>query len=84
MVGDTTVVRLPDRVEVRIVGLATFGGADSQGSATCAGFTADFADEVLLPSPVRRRASRWRPSRASARPSWSAASTPCSPTVSRR
>ena len=51
VVGDTTVVRLPDRVEVRIVGLATFGGADSQGSATCAGFTADFADEVLLPEP---------------------------------
>ena len=51
VVGDTTVVRLPDRVEVRIVGLATFGGADSQGSATYAGFTADFADEVLLPEP---------------------------------
>ena len=51
VVGDTTVVRSPDRVEVRIVGLATFGGADSQGSATYAGFTAEFADEVLLPEP---------------------------------
>ena len=50
-VGDTTVVRTPDRVEVRIVGLATFGGADSQGSATYAGFTTEFADEVLLPEP---------------------------------
>jgi putative ABC transport system permease protein len=45
------VVRSPDRVEVRIVGLATFGGADSQGSATYAGFTAEFADEALLPEP---------------------------------
>ena len=51
VVGDTTVVRSPDRVEVRIVGLATFGGADSQGSATYAGFTTEFADEVLLPEP---------------------------------
>ncbi|HWD43379.1 MAG TPA: ABC transporter permease [Actinomycetota bacterium] len=50
-VGDTTVVRTPDRVEVRIVGLATFGGADSQGSATYAGFTTGFADQVLLPEP---------------------------------
>ncbi|HKH25358.1 MAG TPA: ABC transporter permease, partial [Acidimicrobiales bacterium] len=51
VVGDTTVVRSPDRVEVRIVGLATFGGADSQGSATYAGFTTEFADEVLTPKP---------------------------------
>jgi putative ABC transport system permease protein len=29
----------------------SFGGADSQGSATYAGFTAEFADEVLLPGP---------------------------------
>jgi putative ABC transport system permease protein len=50
-VGDTTVVRTPDRVDVTIVGLATFGGADSQGSATYAGFTTGFADEVLTPEP---------------------------------
>jgi putative ABC transport system permease protein len=50
-VGDTTVVRSPDRVEVTIVGLATFGGADSQGSATYAGFTTEFADQVLMPEP---------------------------------
>jgi putative ABC transport system permease protein len=54
-VGDTTVVRSPDRVEVRIVGLATFGGADSQGSATYAGFTTAFADEVLMPEPGKVR-----------------------------
>jgi putative ABC transport system permease protein len=50
-IGDTTVVRTPDAVGVTIVGLATFGAADSQGSATYAGFTIDFADEVLIPAP---------------------------------
>jgi putative ABC transport system permease protein len=50
-VGDSTTVRSPDRVEVTIVGLATFGGADSQGSATYAGFTTEFADQVLTPEP---------------------------------
>jgi len=50
-VGDTTVVRTPDLVDVTIVGLATYGTADSQGSATYAGFTTDFADEVLIPEP---------------------------------
>jgi putative ABC transport system permease protein len=48
-VGDTTVVRTPDPVEVTIVGLVTFGGADSRGSETYAGFAADVADDVLLP-----------------------------------
>jgi putative ABC transport system permease protein len=50
-VGDTTVVRTPDPVDVTIVGVATFGGADSQGSATFAGFTTEFAEEVLVPEP---------------------------------
>jgi putative ABC transport system permease protein len=50
-VGEETVVRTPDPVHVRIVGLAAFGGADSQGSATYAGFTTQFADQVLLPEP---------------------------------
>jgi putative ABC transport system permease protein len=50
-VGDTTVVRTPDPVDVTIVGLATFGGADSRGSATFAGFTTDFAEQVLMPEP---------------------------------
>ncbi len=50
-VGDSTVVRTPDPVDVTVVGLATFGGADSQGSATYAGFTTDFAEEVLIPEP---------------------------------
>jgi putative ABC transport system permease protein len=50
-IGDTTVVRTPELVDVTIVGLATFGSADSQGSATFVGFTTEFADEVLMPEP---------------------------------
>jgi putative ABC transport system permease protein len=50
-VGDTTVVRRPDPVDVTIVGLVTYGSADSRGSDTYAGFTTDFADEVLVPEP---------------------------------
>jgi putative ABC transport system permease protein len=52
-IGDTTTLRTPDPVDVTIVGLATFGGADSQGSATYAGLTTGFADEVLMPEPGR-------------------------------
>lgn len=50
-IGDTTVVRTPDQVDVTIVGLVTFGGVDSPGSSTYAGFTTEFAGEVLLPDP---------------------------------
>ena len=50
-VGDRTVVRTPDPLDVTIVGVATFGSADSQGSATYAGFTTGFADKVLMPKP---------------------------------
>jgi putative ABC transport system permease protein len=50
-IGDRTVVRTPDAIDVTIVGLATFGGADSQGSATYAGFTTDFADQQVLRKP---------------------------------
>jgi putative ABC transport system permease protein len=53
VIGDTTVVRTPDQVDVTIVGLVTFGGADSAGSSTYAGFTTGFAGEVLLPEPGR-------------------------------
>ena len=47
-IGDRTVVRTPGPVDVTIVGLATFGGADRQGATTYAGFTERFADRVLL------------------------------------
>ena len=50
-VGDRTVVRTPDPVNVTIVGLATFGTADGRGSATYAGFTTNFAETVLMREP---------------------------------
>ncbi len=50
-VGDATTVRTPDPVPVTVVGIATFGSADSQGPATYAAFTADFAEQVLMPAP---------------------------------
>jgi putative ABC transport system permease protein len=52
-VGDTTTVRTPDPIEVTIVGLATFGNADSQGPLTYAGFTESFAEQVLMTEPGR-------------------------------
>ncbi len=52
-VGDTTTIRTPDPIEVTIVGLATFGNADSQGPLTYAGFTESFAEQVLMTEPGR-------------------------------
>ncbi len=49
-VGDTTTVRVPEPIDVTVVGIATFGDADSAGPATYAAFTTDYAREVLLPS----------------------------------
>lgn len=46
-VGDTTVVRTPDPVEVRIVGIATFGAADGMGAGFTF-FTLDDARRHLL------------------------------------
>ena len=50
-VGDTTTIRLPEPVEVTIVGLATFGAADSAGPVTYAAFSAEEAERLLLPEP---------------------------------
>jgi putative ABC transport system permease protein len=50
-VGDTTEIRAPDPIEVEVVGVATFGDADSQGPVTFAAFTEAFAEEVLLAEP---------------------------------
>ena len=50
-VGDATTVRTPDPIEVTIVGLATFGSSDSQGPITYAGFTPEFAEQVLMAEP---------------------------------
>jgi putative ABC transport system permease protein len=52
-VGDTTKLQLPEPVPVTIVGIATFGGADSAGPITYAGLSQDWAAEVLAPSPDR-------------------------------
>jgi putative ABC transport system permease protein len=50
-VGDTTTVRTPEVLDVTIVGIATFGSADSAGPLTWAAFSMDYAEQVLLPSP---------------------------------
>ena len=49
--GDTTTVRTPEVLEVTIVGIATFGSADSAGPLTWAAFSMDYAEQVLMPSP---------------------------------
>jgi putative ABC transport system permease protein len=50
-VGDKTTVRVPDPVEVTVVGIATFGESDSAGGVTFAGFTTETAQDLLLPEP---------------------------------
>jgi putative ABC transport system permease protein len=50
-VGDATTIRTPEPIDVTVVGIATFGDADSAGPQTYAAFTTDFAQEVLLPQP---------------------------------
>ncbi|HEX6166683.1 MAG TPA: FtsX-like permease family protein [Acidimicrobiales bacterium] len=53
VVGDTTTVRTPTPVDVTVVGIATFGSADSQGPVTYAAFTSEFAEQVLMAEPGR-------------------------------
>jgi putative ABC transport system permease protein len=50
-VGDTTTVRMPEPIEVTVVGLAGVGSSDSLGPVTFAGFTLEAAQELLLPEP---------------------------------
>lgn len=50
-IGDTTTLRTPDPVEVRIVGLATFGGADGMAQTTFTGMTQADAEKYLTPKP---------------------------------
>ena len=52
-VGDTTTVRTPEPIAVTIVGLATFGDADSQGPVTYAAFTTEQAADLFMPDPDR-------------------------------
>ena len=50
-VGDTTTIRIPGPIDVRVVGVATFGTADSSGPVTWAAFTTAYAQQILLPTP---------------------------------
>ncbi|HLM63693.1 MAG TPA: FtsX-like permease family protein [Acidimicrobiales bacterium] len=50
-VGDATTIRTPEPVDATVVGLATFGDADSMGGPTYAAFTTAYAQQVLLPDP---------------------------------
>ena len=52
-VGDGTTIRTPEPVKVTVVGVATFGEADSAGPQTYAAFTTEFAQQLLLPEPGR-------------------------------
>ena len=48
-VGDHTTVRTPEPTEVTVVGIATFGDAETMGGATYTLFTTDQARSLLLP-----------------------------------
>lgn len=50
-IGATTVLRTPDPVHVRIVGLATFGGQDGMGQVTYTAMTQADAEKYLTPKP---------------------------------
>ncbi|HEX6420699.1 MAG TPA: ABC transporter permease [Acidimicrobiales bacterium] len=50
-VGDRTTVQLPEPVEVTVVGIATFGGADGLGETTMTAFTLDAARELVMRDP---------------------------------
>ncbi|WP_210588757.1 ABC transporter permease [Streptomyces sp. GESEQ-35] len=50
-IGDTTVLRTPDPVQVKIVGLATFGGEDGMAQVTYTGMTRADAEKYLTARP---------------------------------
>lgn len=52
-IGDTTTLRTPDPVEVKIVGLATFGGEDGMAQVTYTGMTRADAEKYLTAEPGR-------------------------------
>ncbi|MYY87367.1 FtsX-like permease family protein, partial [Streptomyces sp. SID335] len=59
-IGDTTTLRTPDPVQVRIVGLATFGGEDGMAQTTFTGMTRADAEKHLTPKPGEASAIRVR------------------------
>ncbi|MFJ6388159.1 ABC transporter permease [Streptomyces sp. NPDC091972] len=50
-IGDTTILRTPDPVEVTVVGLATFGGEDGMAQVTFTGMTRADAEKYLTARP---------------------------------
>ncbi|MEU6734149.1 FtsX-like permease family protein [Streptomyces physcomitrii] len=50
-IGDTTTLRTPDPVKVRLVGLARFGGEDGMAQVTYTGMTVGDAQKYLTPRP---------------------------------
>ena len=50
-VGDMTRVLTPDPIDVTIVGVVTFGAADSPGAASYAAFSTNVAAQVLMRDP---------------------------------
>ncbi|QKW05197.1 ABC transporter permease [Streptomyces sp. NA04227] len=52
-IGDTTTLRTPDPVEVRVVGLAGFGGEDGMAQVTYTGMTVADAERYLTAKPGR-------------------------------
>ncbi|MFE6775020.1 ABC transporter permease [Streptomyces sp. NPDC057702] len=52
-IGDTTVLRTPEPLPIRIVGLASFGGEDGMGQVTFTGLTRADAERHLTARPGR-------------------------------
>jgi putative ABC transport system permease protein len=50
-IGDRTILRTPDPVEVTVVGLATFGGEDGMAQVTFTGMTRADAEKYLTARP---------------------------------
>lgn len=50
-IGDTTTLRTPDPVKVKIVGLATFAGEDGMAQVTFTGMTQSDAEKYLTAKP---------------------------------
>ncbi|NGO70074.1 ABC transporter permease [Streptomyces boncukensis] len=48
-IGDTTTLRTPDPLQVKVVGLATFGGEDGMAQTTFTGMTRADAERYLMP-----------------------------------
>lgn len=50
-IGDRAIVQLPAPVEVTIVGISTFGGADGLGETTMTAFTFEAAQDLVMREP---------------------------------